>query len=361
MSFVELADSVLWDSELCDDPDLNRRLFSAIDSIGHDPPARLSWNLLAGVRGWFRCGGIGKPILWQLLAERVRHARALTKGLGFLESFSSAEQQALIRIWLVTELSPEISPPRTFASAAGQHLGWAAMMRYSTGEATGSHELVKSLIRAPSASGLLHDPQAHALFVGQTVFGAKQAVENGGVPLARASEYVEHMEACWTALLPSLVEGARKDGPAFALWAFHPVLDAAKANSDKLRLTSHERLAWWRKLLPLAIAIARGGPSREVNSLFRCLQRSPLLAEVDASEVVDVVEALGSRTASLVRESLGPHWQDAIACASSVVEALVARAADTRVRDRLYTLVATWAAPPLALECAGLVAKKIRR
>jgi hypothetical protein len=281
-------------------------------------------------------------------------------GLRYLEAFERTEQQQLIAKWLTTELSPAISPPRVFARDAGQHLGWAAMVRYENGEPTGSHDAIPGLIATPSAAGVLSDPAVHALFVGQSVFGAKQALANGGVPLARAKEFATRMEECWRALVPSLSESERKDAPAFALWVFHPILDTETENASKLKLTTDDRLSWWRVLKPLAISIVRDGPSREINSLLRCMKKSPLLVRLDGAEIMDMLVALRTKTATLTRETIGYHWDDAISCASSVIESVTANTRDAATRDQLYAFVAAWAAPPLAIESAGAVAKRLR-
>jgi hypothetical protein len=360
MNLANLADTVLRESELIDDADLNDALFVAIDGVAEEPPARLASNLLARVRGWFRGKARGKAVLLALLGDRVRHGQALSNGLRYLESFERVEQQQLIAKWLTSEMLPPISPPRVFARNAGQHLGWAAMVRYKNGEPTGSYDAIPGLIASPPAAGVLSDPSVHALFVGQSVFGAKQVLANGGVPLDRAKEFVGRMEACWRALMPSLSESERQDAPAFALWVFHPILDANNANSSKLELTPEDRLAWWRALKPLAVAIVRDGPSREIGSLLRCMKNSPLLAHLDGGEVEDLFVALHAKTATLTRDTTGHHWDDAISCASSAIEAVTANTTDASTRDRLYKFVANWAAPPLAIESAGAVAKRLR-
>lgn len=295
-----------------------------------------------------------------LLTDRVRHSAALSAGLSYLEKFERTEQQELIDKWLTSELWPAISPPRAFACKAGRHLGWAAMVRYDSGEPTGSHDAIRRLIAAPSAVGVLSDPSVHALFVGESVFGAKEALANGGVPLARAHEFASCMEECWRALVPSLSESEKKNAPAFALWVFHPILDEKNEDSSKLHLTLEDRHAWWRVLKPLAGLIVRDGPSREINSLLRCMKESPLLARIEAADIMDLLVTLRAKTASLTRETLGYYWDDAISCASSVIESIAANTADAPTRDQLYAFVATWAAPPLAIETAGAAAKRLR-
>jgi hypothetical protein len=361
MNLADLADAVLWENELRDDGDLNGALFSAIDEVAKEPPARLAWNLLARVGGWFRAKARGKAVLWALLADRVRHSRALSAGLRFLEAFERTEQHELIRKWLTRDLSPAISPPRAFARDAGQHLGMLALMLYEgSGERTGSYDVIQELVAAPARAGILSDPVVHALFVGQSVFGAKEALANGAVPLARANEYTSHMQACWKTLLPSLIEGERKDAPAFALWVFHPVLDADKETSSRLKLAPEARIEWWKALKPLAVSIVQDGPSREIDSLFRCLKRSPLTAHLDGPAMMVLLEALRTKTAPLTRESIGYYWIDAISCAAEVIESITANTTDAALRDQLYGLVSTWAAPPLAVESAGAVAKRLR-
>jgi hypothetical protein len=162
-------------------------------------------------------------------------------------------------------------------------------------------------------------------------------------------------------LVPSL-DDARGDAPAFALWVFHPVLDAAgrSTSSSELKLTPEDRATWWRTLKTLADAIVREGPSRELSSLFRCMKDSPLLASLDGDEVIDLLVSLSTRTATLSRDSLGFYWDDAISCASAVVESITPNTAEPRTRDRLYALVASWAAPPLAIETSGAVARRLR-
>jgi hypothetical protein len=295
-----------------------------------------------------------------MLAERVRHGRALSNGLRFLEAFDRTEQHELIRKWLTSDLSPAISPARAFARDAGQHLGWAALMRHDSGERTGSYDLIQELVASPPLAGILSDPSVHALFVGQSVFGAKEALANGGVPLARASEYARQMGDCWNALVPSLDEGERKDAPAFALWVFHPIFDAGNNASSRLKLTIEDRLAWWQALKPLAMSVVRDGPSREINSLLRCMKGSALTARLKGAGIADFLEALRVKTTALTRESVGYHWFDAISCAADVIESVSANTTDPIVRDRLYALVSTWAAPPLASDAAGAVAKRLR-
>lgn len=360
MNFADLADSVLWENELKDDEELNDALFSAIEEVAREPPARLAWHILARVGGWFRATARGKAVLLALLADRVRHSRALSAGLHYLEQFERSEQQQLIAKWLTTDLSPAISPARVFARDAGQHLGWAAMVRYKNGEPTGSHDAIPGLIAAPSAAGVLSDPSVHALFVGQSVFGAKQALVNGCVPLSRAKEFATRMEECWRALGPGLSESKQKDAPAFALWVFRPILGAENETTSKLKLTSEDRLSWWRVLKPLALSIVRDGPSRETNSLLRCMKKSPLLARLDGAEIMELLMALRTKTANLTHEMVSSHWADAISCASSVIESVTANTTDAPTRDQLYAFVATWAAPPLAIENAGAVAKRLR-
>jgi hypothetical protein len=200
----------------------------------------------------------------------------------------------------------------------------------------------------------------HALFVGQSVFGAKMALANGGVPVSRATEFAANMEECLRALLPSLDDAQQKDTPAFTLWVFHPILIGEDENTSKLKLTEEDRHAWWRALTPLAISIVREGPSREIHSLLRCLKKSPLLQRLDATDVIELVAPMCKRTEALTPESMGFYWDDAISCASSVIESVMARAIDVPARDQLYQFVATWAAPPLAIESAGAAAKRLR-
>jgi hypothetical protein len=176
MNFASLADSVLWEKDFKDDDVLSKALFSAIDDVAQDPPARLAWHLFGRIRGWFRSGSQGRMVLWSLLAERVRSSEALSHGLRWLESFDRVEQQQLIRKWLASELSPPISPQRVFARNSGQHLGWAAMVRYESGQPSGSHDIIRELVAATSPAGLLSDAATHSLFVGQCVFGAKVAL-----------------------------------------------------------------------------------------------------------------------------------------------------------------------------------------
>jgi len=362
MNLVDLADAVLWEGELRDDEDLNAALFSAIDDIAKEPPARLASNLLARVGGWFRARARGKAVLLALLADRVRHSRALSNGLRFLEAFDRTEQHELIRKWLTHDLSPAISPPRAFARDAGQHLGWSALVQCErSGDRTGSFDVFQELVAAPARSGILSDPAVHALFVGQSVFGAKQALANGGVPLARANEYAGLMHECWKSLLPSLDEGERKDAPAFALWVFHPILDAENNEQPSgLKLAPQDRLAWWQALESLAVSIVRDGPSREINSLFRCMKRSPLAACLDEPAIADLLGALRERTTLLTSESVGSYWPDAISCAADVVESVSANTTDISSRDKLFAIVSSWAAPPLTNEGAGAVAKRLR-
>ncbi len=363
VNLADLADALLWEETLRDDEALNRSLFSAIDDVTKEPPpARFAWNVLARIGGWFRAHAQGKQVLWSLLVDRVRHGRALSPGLHFLGAFDRAEQQRLLRIWLTSDLSPAISPARAFARDAAQHVGWGSLVRYEpSGERPGSHDVIRELIAAPSAAGVLSDHAVHALFVGQSVFGAKEAVAHGDVPLARASEYASQMEHCWKALLPTLDETHRKDAPPFALWVFHPIVDPEKDESSPLKLTPADRLAWWRALAPLAISVVRQGPSREVSSLFRCMKGSPLVEQLDGSELIELLTALGTRTATLTRASVGPHWDDAIACAAAVIEPVCRRTIDAKTRDELYAFLSTWASPPLAHESVGAVAKRLRQ
>lgn len=362
MHLVELADALLWETGLKDDAGLNGALFRSIDRVAADPPGRLAWNLLTHIRGWFRANGQGRRLLWELLLKRVRNARALVHGLKYLEWFDRDEQRELILEWLTGSSSPAIAPARHFVRAAGRHLGWAALVRYEeTGQPTGAHDVIDQLIRSPSQSGVLSDSSMHLLFVGQSVFGAKQALANGGVPFERADEFAQRMKTCWEALRSAPVGAEQKDPPAFALWVFHPILDAAdEQGRSKLELTDDARQGWWRILKPLATSVAREGPLREVHSLLHCLKHSPLVARVDGAEVLDILVELRSRAETFAPEDGAYHRDDTIACASSVIESVMANTVDAIVRDELYSLVAAWAAPPLGNETAATVAKRLR-
>jgi hypothetical protein len=359
INLVYLADAVLHEGELKDAENLNTDLFSAIDDIAKD--SCLARHLL-GVRGWFRTK-CGKSVLWALLTERVRDSHALSNGLRFLEEFDRCERHMLIRTWLTSELSPAISPPRDFARYAGWYLGKTALrLDEGSRQRTWDFNVIRELVAAPAQSGILGDPSVHALFVGQSVFGAKEALDNGDIPLARANEYAGLMRECWKALRPSLDESKQKD-VAFALWAFSPILDAKNESSPGLKLTPKDRLTWWNALKPLAISIVQAGPSREIDSLFHCLARSPLTASLDTpiiANLLDLLEALRARTASLTLESAGYYWLKAISRAANVIESITANTKDTMSHDQLYALVSTWAAPPLAVENAGAVAKRLR-
>jgi hypothetical protein len=90
------------------------------------------------------------------------------------------------------------------------------------------------------------------------------------------------------------------------------------------------------------------------------MKNSSLVELIDAAELIELLAPLRKRMETLTSESRGYYWDDAISCASSVIESISARTTDALARDQLYAFVATWAAPPLAMESAGAVAKRLR-
>ena len=91
MCIVELADTALWDAQLRNDKELGHDLFGEIAAVMPEPPARLSWNILARVTGWFRADQLGQPVLLSLLTDKVHDGNALTQGLRYLEHFRAVE------------------------------------------------------------------------------------------------------------------------------------------------------------------------------------------------------------------------------------------------------------------------------
>jgi hypothetical protein len=361
MAFAGLADSALWLDDSPGNCSLNASLFAEIDEEMDRPTADAGRAIFCNVTGWFRRGGGGKRVLWSLLSGRIRHGAALADGLRFLECFDVDEQKSLLRLLLTQTLQPPIDNTRIFLRGVGQHIGWAALMRYeNTGAKTGSFDVYGELLTNRPAEGILRDTACYFHFVGQSIFGAKKALVGGGIPLGRADEFAARMQACWAVLGPSLGDTEYEDKPPFALWVFGPILGSNRHESLAFASTLDERKAWWLALRPLALSIVREGPSKEINSLLRGIKDSPLLASMGSRDVDDIFQSLHDRTKSLIRDSTGFSWDDSIECASVAIEAILARTANAKERADLYAVVESWAAPPLVNEHAAAAARRIR-
>jgi len=358
MKFAELADSLLWEPSLRNDEPFNGGFFGAIEVIASGLPGRLAWNLLARVRGWFRSADRGRPLLWSILWDRVRDGHALSRGRYYLEGFTRVEQRELLCRWLATDVAPPVTARRAFLRVIGEHVGLTAWRRYQSGGPTGSRDFLDEFLGSPAEAGILHDPAMHAYFVGQTVFGAKQALSNGLIPVEEAGEFAARMRRSWGPLVAILGADEYKDPPAFALWVFSPILEGQR--SARFKLSPEDRLVWWRALRELALAVVREGPPREVSHLFRKMTASPLLQTLDVLDVLDLLEALGERTKPLTSAELGYRWTDAISAACTVVESVHRSNVDRSVLDLLYNLASTWAARPFVVEEAASLAKNLR-
>ncbi|MFO0568025.1 MAG: hypothetical protein U0263_20360 [Polyangiaceae bacterium] len=198
VAFVGLCDSALWADALAEQQELHEEFFRRVDHVVQAPADRIAWWVLSEITGWFRCRGVGKPLLTALLMERVRHGVALALRLGILEAFEHAEQVALLRHWLTENVSPPITFEETLLREAGQHVGWA-LMQYGDGRTSGSHELIEELMAAPSAAGLLSMRRTISSSSVSTCL-LKTAVAGGGVLVACAAEYAALLGKAWRAL-----------------------------------------------------------------------------------------------------------------------------------------------------------------
>jgi hypothetical protein len=175
----------------------------------------------------------------------------------------------------------------------------------------------------------------------------------------RASEYASLTQAAWEALAPRLEEGGREGhAPAFALWVFDPVLHQQAEGAKSW--TDAELDTWWTHLEPLARAIVRDGPWREISSLTRLLNESRLTGAIAVGRLWPLVEAIAVRAAALDPRQGGAYWRQALTCASSLAEKMAERTSDRKLRDDLYAVVSKWGASPLSLDEAAAAAKRIR-
>jgi len=360
VAFVGLCDSALWTAPLAERRDLHEEFFSRVDHVMQAPADRIAWWVLSEITGWFRCGGAGKPLLTALLMERVRHGVALVLQLGILEAFEHAEQVALLRHWLTENVSPPITFEETLLRDVGQHVGWAALVRYGDGRTSGSHQLIEELLAAPSAAGLLSDSANHLKFVGQVVFGLKTAVANGGVPVARAAEYAALLGKAWRALGPSLESMKSGRRPAFALWAFHVVLDDPfdAAQRAEGRIQPADVPQWWACLRDVATTVAAEGPSWELDALVRQLRAEEAVRVVGPADALAILQLIAERTRPMTATELDPYWRMALDGAAELCE----RVADlpNAPIEELFALASEWGGPPLSIERAAAAARRIR-
>ena len=211
----------------------------------------------------------------------------------------------------------------------------------------------------PPSEGLLANPEFFEIFAGQLAFGCKLALASGWVPLERASEYASLTQAAWRALAPRLKDGAREgNAPAFALWVFDPVLHQQAEGAKSW--TDADLDTWWNHLEPLAGAIVRDGPWREISSLTRLLSESRLTGAIDVGRLWPLVETIAVRAAAVDPPQGGAYWRQALTCASSLAVKMAERATHPKLRDDLYAVVSKWGASPLSLDEAATAAKSIR-
>jgi hypothetical protein len=359
MAMARLTDRLLWHPSLAGQTALDGGLFAAIAVHAKAAPERFAYYLLTRISGWLRSDGAGRDALHVVLLESIRNGHVASEGLRWVERFTRPEQQVLLKNWLTTDHAQPMQHAHEFVRKAGQHIGWAGLVRYEgTNEPTGSHDIFEELVARPSLHGVLADPSLHAFFVGQAVYGAKLALVGGAVPLERATEFFLRIDSCWSSLLPTMSEDPTRDRPAVALWALSPILETNENSEHSLR--TNDRLAWWRAASATALAIVRDGPWQEIDHLMGALGKSSLLDSLTVTALRPVLEALDARTKGILQAAPRYRWDHALTSAAVVIECVAPFTTDNAARDWLFSLLTAWAAAPLSNEKAAQVARGLR-
>jgi len=357
MAMARLVDRLLWHPRLIERSDLNDRLFEAVAVFRHAPPDRIAYYLFTRITGWFRGNGVGRSILQALFLDEIRNGHVLEGGYWCLRNFTSSEQTIILSRWFVEGIQPGIARAREFVRKGGVHVGCAALVRYASGEKTGSSAFLSQLLAQRPSQGLLSDPALYDIFVAQAVFGAKQALINDAVPLARAAEYFDLILACWSALLPTMSDERSNGHAAVALWAVGPILETDPKSEHALK--TPDRMAWLRAALPLALKVVAEGPWHEVSHLMGDLSDSELLNTIEISDIKPLLLAFDARVKAISPTAPRYRWDHAISRAATSIGTLLPRV-DSGTRDWMFEMLTLWAASPTSNDTAREVARDFR-
>ncbi len=357
MAMARLVDRLLWHPKLVDRADLNDRLFEAVGVFRQEPPDRIAYYLFTRITGWFRGNNAGRPILKALLLDEVRNGHALDGSFWLLRNFTAAEQDRILSRWFIEDIQPGITRARQLVRKGGVHVGCVTLVRDSNGKKTGSNAFLWRLLAQRPTDGLLSDPALYDLFVAQAIFGAKQALINDAVPLARASEYFELVLACWNVLLPAMSEEPSDKQAAVALWAVGPILETDPKSEHALKTT--DRMAWFHAALPLALKIISEGPWQEISHLIGDLSDTELRNTVGIADIKPLLLAFDDRVKTLPSTAPSYRWDHALSRAAALIDALLPRV-DPTTSDWMFEMLTRWAAPPTLNETAREVARDLR-
>jgi len=362
LCFAAVADWALWDPVLREERDLDRALYAAIAEQTKVLPPRFAMRLLGRIQGWFRAAPYGEKLLWDLLYDRIRSARVLEHAVHLLCRFSLSEQTSLMVHWLTDDLSPAIEHHDQLLRACGARIGCIALVQLDKDDERRNpyREVLWELIAEPPAVGLLSDPDRYALFVGQTVFGAKEALTSGNVSVDRACEFVEQVTRSWNRLLPLLSEENGNHGPAFSLWVFSPVLDTESSKYHNFSPSMGERLSWLRALTPLAKKIVHTGPWREVDDLTRLLADSSLASSVALTDAQELLEILNQRCNSEIVDGLVLYHRNQAIAGAAQFAGVVGMNVSAAAQNELHAILTGWSLPPISNEEAARAARQLR-